>query len=155
MPTAAFTQAEFNALLADDQKFIDGDIDWQEDEDHSPVVEFRVKVETQGGYPLFVRASYHPVVRALTFALVHSGVGRIYALDLGKDHRNPDGHLVGEKHKHRYTEEYRDKWAYDPQDITEPATSPIGVWQQFCLEAKIVHNGTLNPPPPVQQGWFF
>lgn len=135
MPTAAFTQAEFNALLADDQ-FIDGDIDWQEDEDHSPVVEFRVKVETQSGYPLFVRASYHPVVRALTYALVHSGVGRIYALDLGKDHRNPDGQLVGEKHKHRYTEECRDKLAYNPQDITEPATSPMVSGNNFALRLR-------------------
>ncbi|MGH8191833.1 MAG: DUF6978 family protein, partial [Rhodanobacteraceae bacterium] len=42
---------------------------------------------------------------------------RIYGLDLGKDHHNPQCNQVGEKHKHRWTDQYRDKEAYEPRDI--------------------------------------
>jgi hypothetical protein len=85
---------------------------------------------------------------------VHQAAGRIYALDLGKDHRNPDGELVGEKHKHRFTEQFRDKWAYVPDDITFPAVDPVGVWKQFCTEARLRHVGTLQPPPRRQESLF-
>ena len=41
-----FGNAEFEALINDAAKRIVGDIAWQEDEDHSPSVEFRRSVET-------------------------------------------------------------------------------------------------------------
>ena len=80
--------------------------------------------------------------------------GRIYALDLGKDHHNPQCDYVGEKHKHRWTEQFRDKEAYVPKNITANAADPVGVWRHFCAEAGITHLGTLRPPPPVQQELF-
>lgn len=46
----ALTNTEFGALLADTSKHIEGDISWIEDEDHSPAVEFRAKVESESGY---------------------------------------------------------------------------------------------------------
>ncbi len=150
----ALTQIEFDALLDDATKRIDGDIDWLEDEDHSPSVEFCAEIKSDPGYPLFVRGSYSAPAKAVTFALIHRGVGRIYALDLGKDHHNPTCQMVGEKHKHRYTEQYRDKVAYVPTDITAPANDPVGVWEQFCMEAKISHAGTLHAPPPFQEDLF-
>lgn len=112
------TNLEFETLLDDPGKHIVGDIFWQEDEDHSPSVEFRAEVRSEAGYPLFVRASYNALAKTLTYALIHRGAGRIYALDLGKDHHNPTCQNTGEKHKHRYTERYRDKEAYVPDDIT-------------------------------------
>ncbi len=42
-------QSEFEALIADATKRISGDISWNEDEDHSPAVEFRVEVTSQIG----------------------------------------------------------------------------------------------------------
>ena len=45
------TSAEFEAILDDTSKRIDGDIAWQEDEDHSPCVDFRAEVTT---VPTFV-----------------------------------------------------------------------------------------------------
>src|SRR5262249_20601005 len=131
------TALEFQSLLEDRGKYILGDLSWQEDEDHSPSVEFRVEVGSEMGYPLFVRASYNAAVKALTYALIHRGVGRVYALDLGKDHHNPTCQNTGEKHKHKYNEQYRDKEAYVPQDITAPVTDPVEVWKQFCAEANI------------------
>jgi hypothetical protein len=53
----SLTQNEFEAILADDSKRIEGDISWTDDEDHSPSVEFRAEVQSAPGYPLFVRGS--------------------------------------------------------------------------------------------------
>ncbi len=79
-------------------------------------------------------------------ALVHRAVGRIYALDLGADHHNPDCNRIGEKHKHRWKEGFRDKEAYVPRYITAPWDRPCDVWRQFCAEAGIRHRGEMQPP---------
>jgi hypothetical protein len=144
------TQTEFDALLADDSKAIAGDIAWAEDEDHSPSVEFRAEVDSNPGYPLFVRGSYNPTIGALSYVLVHRGAGRIYGLDLGKDHHNPSCTNVGERHKHRWTDTLRDKDAYVPADITATVSEPTAVWEEFCREARITHRGILHQPPPVE-----
>lgn len=100
----SLTQNEFEAILADDTKRVVGDISWVEDEDHSPSVEFRAEVLSDAGYPLFVRGSYNALAQSLTFCLIHRGAGRIYGLDLGKDHHNPSCENVGRRHKHRWKE---------------------------------------------------
>ncbi len=51
------TNNEFEAILGDTTKRIDGDIAWQEDEDHSPCVEFCAEVQSDAGWPMFVRGS--------------------------------------------------------------------------------------------------
>lgn len=141
------TDAEFTALLNDGTKRIVGDIRWAEDEDHSPSLEFRVEVTSDTGYPIFVRGSFNPLIHTLSFVMVHRQFGRIYALDMGKDHRNPSDHqLVGEKHKHKWTQAYRDKDAYVPSDITAPSNEPLNVWNQFCTEAKLIHEGSMFAP---------
>ncbi len=144
-------QTDFEALLTDATKRITGDITWVEDEDHSPAVEFRVEVESDPGYPIFVRGSYNALAGALSYTLIHRGSGRIYAVDLGKEHHNPDCNYVGEKHKHRWNEPVRDKEAYAPCDVTAPVSDPVAVWAQFCREANIQHVGVMHPPPPIQK----
>ena len=143
-------QTDFEVLLDDATKRVEGDITWAEDEDHSPAVEFRVEVVSDAGYPIFVRGSYNALAGALSYTLVHRGSGRIYALDLGKDHHNPSCTNVGETHKHRWNEALRDKDAYVPADITAHVNEPVAVWKQFCTEAKIQHQGVLFRPPPLQ-----
>lgn len=150
----SLTNAEFESILADDSKQIDGDIQWQDDEDHSPSVEFRAEVASEAGWPLFIRGSYNPLLPAVTFAMILKPAGRVYALDLGKDHHNPQCNQVGEKHKHRWTEQFRDKEAYVPNDITEPASNPLAVWEQFCAEARIRHNGSMAAPQPPEGDLF-
>jgi hypothetical protein len=140
------TQNEFEALISDDSKRIEGSISWSDDEDHSPTVEFRVDVISDAGYPIFIRGSYNALASTLTYALIHHGVGRIYALDLGKDHHNPDCHYTGENHRHRWRESVRDKHA-EPIEIAALVIDPLSVWQQFCSEARIQHIGQLSPPP--------
>ncbi|MDB9493421.1 hypothetical protein PN441_12970 [Spirulina major CS-329] len=146
------TQAEFETLINDPAKVIDGDITWTQE--RSPRSGFRVEILSPAGYPLFLKGSYNPIIVALSYHIIHRTVGRIYGLDLGKDHRNPNGQRVGEKHKHRWRESLRDKEAYIPPDITAPATEPVRVWEQFCQEAKIHHNGSMDTPPPTQLDLF-
>ncbi len=149
------TQPEFEAILDDESKKIAGDIEWDEDEDHSTSVEFRAEIQSDAGYPIFIRASYNRAIKTLTFAIISKADGRIYALDMGKDHRNADtGQMVGEKHKHRWTEAYRDKVAYVPPDITAEANLPSVVWTQFCAESKIKHEGHLHAVPELQEELF-
>lgn len=140
-------QADFEALLADQTKVIVGDIRWADDEDHSPSVEFRAEVDSETGHPIFIRGSYNALAQTLTYALIHRGSGRIYALDLGKDHHNPDCQNVGERHKHRWREPVRDKEAYVPFDLNAPVDNPLQVWEQFCGEANIHHHGEMHRPP--------
>ena len=140
------SQQEFELILADDTKEIVQDLAWAEDEDHSPAREFRADVGSEAGYPLFVVGRYNSRSGTLSYALIHRGAGRIYALDLGADHHNPDCNRLGEKHKHRWKEGFREKQAYVPEDITEPWDRPIEVWKQFCTEASIRHAGRMYPP---------
>ena len=58
----------------------------------------------------------------------------------------PDGIRVGEKHKHSWREGHGDKWAYIPQDVTEPWNRPVEVWRQFCEEANLRHLGIMRNP---------
>jgi hypothetical protein len=138
------TQTEFEAIMEDESKKIVGDIIWSEDEDHSPAVEFRVEVISSAGYPLSINGSFNADVKTLSFTLIHRGTGRIYALDMGKDHHNRTCQFVGEKHKHRWKEPLRDTDAYVPGDITATVDNVILVWQQFCNEAKIRHEGVMH-----------
>ena len=94
------TEAEFEAIKQDRSKRILGDISWQDDEDHSPSAEFHCEIVSDAGYPLFIRGSFNPLAEALTFAVIHRTAGRVYALDIGKDHHNPSCNKVGDRHLH-------------------------------------------------------
>jgi hypothetical protein len=150
------SDADFTSILEDKSKKIVGDIEWLEDEDHSPALEFRAEVKSEKGWPLFIKGSYNSLAMALTYALILQTDGRIYGLDLGKGHINhsPQRLQVGEKHKHRWTEQYRDKNAYIPEDITAPVSDPLAVWSQFCTESNIEHDGEMKPLPSTQQELF-
>lgn len=140
------TQQEFDAIVADASKRIEGDIFWREDADHSPAREFRVELRSDAGWPLVVVGRFNAYAGTLSYVLIHRGAGRIYGLDLGADHHNPSCQRVGEKHKHRWTEAFRDKEAYVSDDITAVWDAPVEVWTQFCREASITHQGLMHPP---------
>lgn len=141
------TNEEFQAIIDDESKRIEGDISWSEDEDHSDAREFRVAVHSDSGEPLQINGSYNAYSGKLCYTLLRQGTGRIYGLDLGISHgrQNPTGLYA--KHKHRWSEARRDKEIYDPPDITASVNRPVEVWHQFCAEARINHHGTLHEPP--------
>lgn len=145
------TQTEFEALIADADKWITGDLRWMPDEDHSPALVFKAEVESVVGYPLLVRGRFNLLAGKLSFVLVHRGTGRVYGLDLGADHHNPSCQMVGELHKHRWNDAEADKDAYVPSDITAGVENPVEVWRQFCSEALIDHRGTLARPEIQQE----
>ena len=147
-------QHDFEAFLADSTKLINEDILWQRDEDHPLTMQFRVAMISKVRYPIRVIGSYNPATQALTYALIHSQVGRIYALDMGKGHQNPSGSRVGRTHKHRWNEVYHDKEAYEPDDITALANDPVAVWKQFCNEARVTHSGVMYLQFPLQGEGF-
>lgn len=150
----SLTNTEFASIMQDKSKRIEGNIDWIEDEDHSPARVFRANIESAAGWPLFVQGRYNSLARTLTYALILKTAGRIYGLDLGKDHHNPQCNQVGEKHKHTWSEQHRDTEAYVPSDITAQVSDPVEVWKQFCKEADIEHDGELRQPPPMQMEMF-
>ena len=131
------TDAEFAAIMAD-KKQISGNIVWNEDEGHSPARVFRAKVESAAGWSLFVQGRYNPLAGTLTYALILRTEGRIYGLCMGKDHHNPQCDQVGEKHKHRWSERYRDKEAYIPM------TSPRRFWNPRPYGSSFVGKRVLN-----------
>jgi hypothetical protein len=150
MSERIMNQSEFEAIIKDATKTIIGDISWSEDEDHSPALEFRIEIQSETGYPIFIKGSYNTLVETLSFSLIHRGSGRIYGLDLGKDHHNPACTYVGEKHKHSWNESLRDKQAYVPDDINAEVIDPVSIWEQFCREAKIRHEGVPHSPGTLQ-----
>ena len=143
------SQQEYDAIISDDSKVIGGNIVW-EGGPNSPTREFRIDIESDEGYPIFIKGWYNPSSGKLSYAIIHRSVGRIYGLDLGADHQNPDGVRVGEKHKNYWVPGYRDKWAYVPTDIIETWDRPVEVWEQFCAEVNLRHSGTIQEP--VTQG---
>lgn len=121
------SQEEFEVILKDESKAIQEDIVWMED---SLWFKFKAEIQTNSeNYQLSIRGTYNPIIYTLSYHVICPPYGRIYGLDLGKDHKNPDGKLVGEKHKHRWSEIYRDKQAYVPSDITASADDPVKVWR--------------------------
>ena len=111
----AVTEQEFQIIIADENKRIEGNISWIEDEDHSPTQEFRSTILSTEGYPLFIAGKFNYSAGKLSYSLIHRGTGRIYGLCLGYDHHNPTCEMVGDKHKHYWTDQHRDKMAYVPK----------------------------------------
>jgi len=147
------SQKDFEDILADNSKTIQGDLVWAERERGGFM--FKTQLQSKSScYELVVGGTYIHLKKTLSYYIVCLPLGRIYALDLGQDHKNPDGTYTGEKHKHRWSETYKDKEAYVPSDITALVTEPVKVWQEFCIEANIRHNGTMQPIPEQEFDLF-
>ena len=139
------SQHEYETIINDDTKVILQDIAW-EGKPNSYAQEFRVDIDSNDGYPIFLKGWFNPFSHKLSYSIILRGVGRIYGLDLGAEHCNPDGRLVGEKHKNYWYPGSRDKWAFVPRDITATWDRPLEVWEQFCQEANLSHQGNMNQP---------
>lgn len=140
------TEQDFEAILRDPTKRIEGDIIWYPKKGSEPALEFRLPICSEPGWPLFVRAWWNPQSEKLTYTIVYRGTGRIIGLDMGRGHDNPTGEHLADVHKHLWSDQFRDKKAYTPPDITAPWDHPIDVWKQFCEEISVVHTGVMHPP---------
>lgn len=142
------SQQEFEAILADDTKRITGNIVWGDDIGHYPAREFRAEIRNDKNYSMFIAGKYNLFSGKLSYSLILRGTGRIYGLDLGEGaaHCNPDGEMIRGKHKARWRDGYRDKFAYIPEDITATLDQPVEAWHQFCAEANLKHHGIMRRP---------
>lgn len=143
-------QGEYEALMADTSKRIEGDVSWDEAHGHSTAVSFRESIESNSGYPLQVKGYLNRNSSKLSFVILHRSEGCIYRLDLGVEHPNFGGTRVGERHKHPWVEGIGARDAYVPSDITAGVSDPVTVWRQFCEEANIDHLGGMDEPLPQQ-----
>ena len=120
---------------------------------------YRAEVEVQSGkvsvnLKIVITVNmYEPTI--YSFALIYNNAFRIRGLDINGSHSNK--HTNSEKwiattHKHKWTNECRDRFAYTPNDIT--AEDIGGRLEQFCGECNIQYGATLNELPPIQ-GTFF
>ena len=140
------TDAEFQALLGEAGKRIEGDIFWQPLNERHPARRFRANLRSAEFAPLFVAGWYNPGEGKLSYTIVYRNLLRIYGLDLGAVHQIPTGEIMRGPHKHYWTERHQDKMAYAPPDISAPFSRPLEVWRQFCAEARIEHRGVMHPP---------
>ena len=150
------TQAEFEAILADQTKRIVSDVVWRKPDDgHRQALAFRLDVQNAGDYPLIVNGWYNPLVPSFAVALIHRAVGRIYGLCIGREHHNPTCSNVGaDIHKHAWSDATRDKYAYRPPDISAAADNPVLALREFFQEANIRHEGSIAVLPPRQSTLF-
>lgn len=139
--------AEYKAIIDDDAKSITENIVWHNALDDPTVQEFRVNVDYPNADAMVINGRYNPSAGKLSYTLFMPSVGRIYGLDLGASHRNPNGERTGDTHKNYRAEGARDNWAYNPEDITASWDDPVEVWRQFCAEANIRHTGIMRLPP--------
>lgn len=136
------TKGEFDALLADSGKVIEGDITWSQDKSLSYVTGFSVKLESQSGYPLTIRGSYNRVVKKISYTLIGPNGFRIFAVDYDRKHGD-----AGKFHVHSW-----DGTKCVATKATAPmkvAHDPATLWKWFCEQAGIEHKGTFGTPPPL------
>ncbi len=139
--------------LLETTKSITEEIKWQRDQDHSLGWEFRVECIVESDKFIVAGSCCRPA-GVVSFTILHRTHGRIYGLDLGKEHRNGDGTLVGEKHKHR-PQDNDPNFAYEPTDITADAEDLELLWKQFCKEANIVHTEQFFIPDEYEPRRLF
>lgn len=129
-----------------------GDLEWYEPTPGCAWVKFTAGVESDEGWPLKVAGSYSRENRKISFSLLHSALrGRLYGLDIGSAHAFPDQTKIEETHKHRWNEQDGFAHVFVPDDITAGLGEPLKAWGEFCAEAKIKHDGELQPPPTLQE----
>lgn len=143
---------EFTKIISDKSKRIMENITWEGDRENSEIVKFRVPITSDNRYPIFINGSYNRYLERLSYKIIHKEINRrIYGLDMGKDHKNPDETLVGKNHIHIWSETYGDKKAVSANErIFSTANEPVEVWQEFCREANIDFLGTMAEVPEIQ-----
>lgn len=115
------TEQDVNFIMKK-QKRIVGNIAWIEKPNRDQIFEFIVPLEMDNfNEKLELIVNRNEKISKFSFTIVYNGIARIKSLDIGKGHRNPPDRKenVGRKHKHTWTNEWKDQWAYCPDDITD------------------------------------
>lgn len=146
------TEQEVNELM-EKPKRIAGNIVWNKTPNRDSIFEFRVPLELDNfNEKLELIVNRNEKISKFSFTIVYNGIARIKALDIGRGHRNPPDRKenVGKKHKHTWTNEWKDHWAYRPDDITDGAPFEQ-IFKEFLVECNIDPNIELPPLPNYQE----
>ncbi len=138
------TQADVETFLKDETKHIEGDLRWSSHTNNVNYRKFRACIEYRDqSKDLILCGAYCMSKEAIHFAIIYKGVS-IYRLDVGSNHRHKNsGEYVGELHKHKLRDNDKEDDTYIPDDITSAFPNVLEIWQQFCKECKLRHNGRL------------
>lgn len=138
--------------MSDKSKRIIENITWKGDKKDSETVKFRVSILSNNDHNIFADGSYNRYLERLSYKIIHKEIGRrIYGLDMGKDHKNPDKTIVKGNHIHEWNEDFEDRIAYSANNIIiSKATNPIEVWKEFCRETSINFQGIMEEIPLIQ-----
>ncbi len=146
MPDNILTEAEAERIVALPKR-ITGQNQWEERDDHNWYTEMEIEANEQ--LPLRLYGRYNPRTGNYTF-IFFCGRLNLRRLDIGKRHHNPDCQNVGTRHKHTWTDRYRDKWAYEPPEMQDIETIREA-FTKFLAECHITLEGRFIEPPTGYQ----
>lgn len=152
MKNLPITEQEANKLMEMPKK-ITSEIIWVKKPNRDEIYEFIVPLEIDNyNEKLELIVNRNEKIGKFSFTIVYNGIARIKSLDIGKGHRNPPDRKinVGKKHKHTWTDRWKDQWAYCPEDITDGAPFEQ-VFKEFLLECNISTDVKLPPLPAHQK----
>jgi hypothetical protein len=150
------TEQEANRIIEMD-KTIEDSIKWTKKPQREGIYEFIVPVEIDDPYTkLTLIVNRNEKNQKFSFTILYNSTVRIKSLDIGKGHKNPPDRKqnVGKKHKHTWTNEWKDQWAYKPDDITDGADFRQ-VFKEFLIECNIKTEQELPKLPPHQEEMIF
>jgi hypothetical protein len=141
------TQAEFEALIADLTKRIEGTISWSQDKS-GVVFDFRAKVKSDSGDQLSVKGSHNRKLGKTSYTLFTTD--RIFSVDYDRNHGD-----AGNFHIHAWDASRQKCVAMKASGQIEIARDPLRLWKWFCEQAHITHDGVLESLPPLQESLRF
>jgi hypothetical protein len=150
MARIALTEALAQEILQA-QKIVDEDMIWQTDLETNY---FKATAVARVGLriPLKVHMNANKSdPTKISVTLVVSGAYPIFRLDVNGSHQNRHtdaGRWHRQTHKHRWTDNCRDAFAYTPIEVIP--NDPEGVFREFCAEANIEFRGHVGNFPAAQ-----
>jgi len=135
-------ESEADHILALPKQILE-DIRWKEEEGQWYM---EVPVEAPEDWPLRLYGRFNPRTGHCTFILF-CGRQNLRRLDAGKRHHNPECDNTTPFHKHKWTDRFRDKWAYD----VSPVSSISDAFHLFVEECNIQLHGSFKAPPSAYQ----
>lgn len=148
------TEEEANRLI-EEEKEITEEIKWRQKPQHGKIFEFVVPLQLKNNdnARLTLVVNRNTRIKKFSFTILYNGTTRIKSLDIGKGHKNPPfrrKNNIGKKHKHTWTNRWKDTWAYVPDDITDGANFDQ-VLQEFFVECNIKCNVEIPSLPSLQE----
>jgi hypothetical protein len=146
MSDVILSEAEAERII-DLPKRISEHNSWEQRDDGNWYTEMPVEAEEQ--LPLHLYGRFNPRTGNYTFVLFYGRVS-LRRVDVGKRHHNPECDNVNTPHKHRGTDRFRDRWAYEPSEMGD-TDSIRDTFVKFLTECNVNLEGRFVEPPQAFQ----